>query len=169
MRQLRENGLVENAVKLGEHLKNRRLNLGLTQAKAAARLGVLREVYDRWERCEREPVVSVWPNIIAFLGYYPCHPVTSSASVVLMIRRVTGLDQKALARRVGVIHQELRHWERGKEQPNSEKRRKLKDIAEAATRQLQDAWPSGTRAGATRGKAGAVPVDGPSPSGIIPV
>lgn len=44
---------------------------GYAAADASERLGVLREVYDRWERDERAPVVSVWPSIIAFLGYYP--------------------------------------------------------------------------------------------------
>ena len=92
---MRRNGLVENAAKLGQHLKNRRLILKLTQEQAARRIGVLREVYDRWERSEREPVVSVWPSIIAFLGSYPGHPGTSAAGLILMIRRVTGLDPEA--------------------------------------------------------------------------
>ena len=133
LRDLRKKGLVESAAKLGEHLKNRRLDLGLTQAQAAARLGVLREVYDRWERNEHEPVVSVWPNIIAFLRYYPGHPVTSPSNLALMARRVTGLAQKAIARRVGVIHQEFRRWERGKALPSGGALEKLEGIVQAAT------------------------------------
>lgn len=119
LRDLRRKGLVEEAVKLGEHLKNRRLILGLTQQQAADRLRLLREVYDRWERNERAPVVSAWPSIIAFLGYYPGDPDPDTVGLVLMARRVTGLDQKALAGRLGVIHQKLRRWEHGSELPDA--------------------------------------------------
>ena len=32
--------------------------------------GTIREVYECWERLEHEPVVSAWPTLLAFLGYY---------------------------------------------------------------------------------------------------
>jgi ribosome-binding protein aMBF1 (putative translation factor) len=69
--------------------------------------------------------------MIAFLGYYPegCEP---HANVTLMARRQTGLDQKELAKRVGVMHQRLRAWEHGREQPSEDHLRRLKEIAEAA-------------------------------------
>jgi len=51
--------LVENPAKLGEHLRNRRLLLGLTQERVAFQLSTIREVYELWERDERKPVVSV--------------------------------------------------------------------------------------------------------------
>jgi transcriptional regulator with XRE-family HTH domain len=102
---------------LGEHLRNRRLALGLRQEDVAGQLGTVREVYDRWERNEREPVVSVWPLILEFLGYYPC-PQTSPADLTLMVRRTLGLEQKKLAQRMGVIHQRLRRWEHGSEVPS---------------------------------------------------
>jgi DNA-binding XRE family transcriptional regulator len=56
---------------LGEHLRNRRLELGLRQQDVAENLGTLREVYDRWERGDRNPVISEWRAILGFLGYYP--------------------------------------------------------------------------------------------------
>lgn len=68
---LRKKGLVGQPESLGDHLRNRRLVLSLKQRDAAHRLGVMREVYDLWERNERATVVSVWPSVIAFLGYYP--------------------------------------------------------------------------------------------------
>ena len=34
-------------------------------------LRTLREVYDLRERDERDPVISEWPPILAFLGCYP--------------------------------------------------------------------------------------------------
>jgi DNA-binding transcriptional regulator YiaG len=151
---LRRKGLVEGPSALGEHLRNRRLSMGLTQPQAATWLGVLREVYERWERDERQPVVSAWPSLLAFLGYYPDQPDTGTADLVLMARRVTGLDQKALAQRLGVIHQRLRRWERGNAQPSSEERQRLKVIAGTGTPHLQVGWPANASRTASRRHAG---------------
>ncbi len=124
---LRKKGLSDQPNTLGEHLRNRRLVLGLRQEDVAARLGTLREVYERWERDERQPVVSVWPLVLAFLGYYP-GPQESPADVTLMARRTLGLEQKKLAEKVGVIHQRLRRWECGSEQPSSEQISRLRAL-----------------------------------------
>lgn len=77
----------------------------------------MREVYKRWEGDEREPVVSEWPDILRFLGYYPFEEQTP-VDLVLKARRCQGVDQKTLARTFGVIHQRLRLWEHGSEIPD---------------------------------------------------
>ncbi|MGV3659294.1 MAG: helix-turn-helix domain-containing protein [Prosthecobacter sp.] len=114
---LRKKGMVEQPGTLGEHLRNRRLTLGLRQETVASQLGALREVYDRWERDERQPVVSEWPGILSFLGCYPFAQNTA-ADRVLKARRCQGMDQKQMAQAVGVIHQTLRRWEHGFEFPD---------------------------------------------------
>lgn len=111
---LRKKGLVRQPGTLGEHLRNRRLALGLRQKDAAERLGTIREVYERWERDARQPVVSEWPGILSLLGYYP-FPVVTLADLVLKARRCQGADQKRLADVLGVIHQKFRRWEGGLE------------------------------------------------------
>lgn len=111
---LRKKGMISQPRSLGQHLRNRRLMLGLSQEDVALQLGTLREVYDRWERDERQPVVSTWPGILKFLGYYPVAQQTP-ADLVLKVRRYRGLDQKGLAQVVGVIHQRQRRWELGQE------------------------------------------------------
>jgi DNA-binding transcriptional regulator YiaG len=107
---IKKKGVIPHPQTLGQHLRNRRLILGLHQEDVARQLGTLREVYERWERDEHEPVVSEWPAIIAFLGYYPARE-ENAADLVLKARRCRGMDQKSLARTVGVIHQRLRRWE----------------------------------------------------------
>jgi len=124
---LRKKGMTEQPKTLGEHLRNRRLVLGLRQEDVAERLGTMREVYERWERDEREPVVSVWPLVLAFLGYYP-GPQESFADMTLMARRTLGLEQKKLAEQVGVIHQRLRRWEHGAETPSPPELARLKGL-----------------------------------------
>lgn len=128
---LRKNGLIERPITLGEHLRNRRLVLGLRQQDVARRLNTQREVYERWERDERVPVVSVWPGIIRFLGRYP-FALLSDADLVLMARRVQGTSQKTLAGRVGVIHQTLRAWERGSDDIVPRFRARISALAESS-------------------------------------
>ncbi|MDI1312154.1 helix-turn-helix transcriptional regulator, partial [Prosthecobacter sp.] len=125
---LRKKGLFDQPRTLGEHLRNRRLELGFRQEDVAVQLGTLREVYERWERDERTPVVSEWPGILSFLGYYP-DPEETTANLVLKTRRYRGMDQKRLAQVIGVIHQRLRDWELGKSQPTAEQINQLKQIA----------------------------------------
>lgn len=125
---LRKKGLIPQPKTLGQHLRNRRLVLGLRQEDVARQFGTLREVYERWERDERQPVVSEWPAIIAFLGYYPAREETA-ADVVLKVRRCLGIDQKGLAQVVGVIHQRLRHWEHGLELPKPYHLKHLQSLA----------------------------------------
>jgi transcriptional regulator with XRE-family HTH domain len=125
---LRKKGMMDQLASLGEHLRNRRLILGLRQADVAGRLGTVREVYERWERGEREPVVSEWPGILAFLGYYPFRE-QSIADLVLKARRCQGADQKGLAATLGVIHQRLRRWEHGVEMPDGGFLHRLGELA----------------------------------------
>lgn len=125
---LSKKGLIHQPRTLGQHLRNRRLVLGLRQEDVAKQLGTLREVYERWERDKRQPVVSEWPGILRFLGYYPA-PEKTVADLVLKARRYQGMDQKGLARRVGVIHQSLRRWEHGEDIPTSDKLEHLHSLA----------------------------------------
>jgi len=104
------------------------LGLDLRQEYVATQFGTLREVFDRWERGERQPVVSEWPGILSFLGYYPFSQETA-ADLVLKTRRCQGTDQKRLANLVGVIHQRLRRWEHGSEIPDEVSMRHLTQLA----------------------------------------
>ncbi len=122
---MRKKGAVLTPSTVGEHLRNKRLSLGLRQQDVASQVGTMREVYDRWERDERQPVVSQWPRILRFLGYYPVSRETA-ADLFLQIRRSHGVDQKKLASIVGVTHQQLRRWEHGQEPIPSEAENKLK-------------------------------------------
>ena len=56
---------------VGQQLRSRRLLLKLTQEHVANHLNTRREQYERWERDEVAPEISVWPMLIRFLGYHP--------------------------------------------------------------------------------------------------
>jgi DNA-binding transcriptional regulator YiaG len=56
---------------LGEHLRTRRLTLGLSQAEAGLRLGASQFTVMNWELERRWPRAKRWAAILAFLGYDP--------------------------------------------------------------------------------------------------
>ncbi len=76
---LSKKGLIDHPRSLGQHIRNRRFTLGLSQEQVARELGSLRKVYDRWERDERQPIVFEWQGILSFLGYYPAGEETAAA------------------------------------------------------------------------------------------
>jgi transcriptional regulator with XRE-family HTH domain len=128
-RHLKRKNLLQKPTSLGAHLRNRRLLAGQTQRQAAADMGVLREVYDRWERDKTEPPVGFWKRIIAFLGYYPIpQNGRRTAHLVLMARRVQGLSQYALGRKLGVIANTVRAWENGLAEPDPVRLRRLSEF-----------------------------------------
>ncbi len=53
---------------LGDHVKKRRLDLGLSQREAARRIGVSKKAIQNWEFGLFEPTVSCAPRVIEFLG-----------------------------------------------------------------------------------------------------
>jgi transcriptional regulator with XRE-family HTH domain len=60
---------------LGDHIRKRRLDLGIFQKDVAQKIGVIAETVFRWESNESLPSVSQLPRIIRFLGYDPLQPL----------------------------------------------------------------------------------------------
>ncbi|MDE2184906.1 MAG: helix-turn-helix transcriptional regulator [Alphaproteobacteria bacterium] len=56
-------------ITIGEHLRKRRAELGLTQTEAAARLGVSLFCLWRWEHEKAQPRQEHQEALAAFLGY----------------------------------------------------------------------------------------------------
>jgi transcriptional regulator with XRE-family HTH domain len=127
---LQRKNLLQKPTSVGKHLRNHRLLAGQTQRQAATQMGVLREVYDRWERDETEPPIGFWKRLIAFLGYYPIpQNGGGTADLVLMARRVQGFSQYALGRKLGVIAKTVRLWEHGLAEPDPARLKRLRALA----------------------------------------
>jgi len=111
---------------LGDHLRKRRLDLGLLQRLVAQRLGVTKETIYNWENNRTCPPNRFVPRIIHFLGYapYDTEPEALGKRIVLW-RRTLGLTQRELARRLGVDPSTLGRWERGEGRPTSKYRDRL--------------------------------------------
>ncbi len=104
---------------LGDHLRKRRLDLGLLQKELAQRLAVHENTVNGWETNRTTPPLRFVPRIIAFLGYTPRYttPRTLEERTVVA-RRLLGLTQKDLAHRLGINPSTLGRWETGKGRPS---------------------------------------------------
>lgn len=120
----------ESPSTLGEHLRKRRLDLGMTQEQAAMHFGVTVVSYKSWEGDRNSPGIGKWPGIIDFLGYDPSPPSEDTfAKAVSALRRRLGLDKHQFAKRVGVDVKSVRNWESGKHGPFRRLREQLVGLA----------------------------------------
>ena len=102
---------------LGDHIRKRRLDLGLSQAALARRFGVNRNAITNWENAIQEPDVIRLPSVIEFLGYEPTDVFGELAELIKAKRRSLGLTQEAFGKLVGVSRETVNLWERGKREP----------------------------------------------------
>lgn len=111
-------GYPENPKTLGEHIKRRRLDLGLLQREAAQQVGASHASLVNWEKGWREPELRFMPAIIHFLGYDPTasEPTSSIGERLKAIRRARGLSRQKLAELIGIDESTLWKWERRGEQ-----------------------------------------------------
>jgi transcriptional regulator with XRE-family HTH domain len=103
----------------GDHLKKRRLELGLLQREVAAQLGVDRTSVASWEKDNTFPPSRYLPGIIRFIGYQPFADVLdkSIGEKLVLLRQLLGITQDELAARFSVGRSTLGRWERGSVSP----------------------------------------------------
>jgi transcriptional regulator with XRE-family HTH domain len=114
LKSFKRRAYVEHPTSLGEHLKKRRLELGLFQKEVARRLGVSHFGYLGWELDRSKPVARSAPAIINFLGYDPWPKDGTIGGLLLSSRRALGLTQREAAKRLriaeGVYRYERNEW-----------------------------------------------------------
>ena len=99
---------------LGEHVRKRRLELGLTQKQAAEAFGVSPWTVLNWEKDHTEPPIESMPAIIRFLDYDPFPEPKSLAERLLAKRRAMGWLIKEAARQLGIDPATWGDWESGR-------------------------------------------------------
>jgi transcriptional regulator with XRE-family HTH domain len=103
---------------LGDHIRKRRLDLGLLQRETAERMGVDETTICNWESNRTSPQIHQVPEVIRFLGYNPLQVPETLSDTLRLARKVQGLTQKEMARRLGIDPTTLARWERGKSRPS---------------------------------------------------
>jgi transcriptional regulator with XRE-family HTH domain len=120
---------IDNPVNLGDHLKNRRFELGFLQQKDVAKmLGVSPETVYNWEHNRSAPSLYQIPKVIQFLGYDPYTIKETLGGRIKRARQVLGMTQKELARKLGVDPGTLGKWERGERKPSNEMEEKATQL-----------------------------------------
>lgn len=59
-----------NPTTIVEHIRKKRMDLNLSQAVIAKRLGKSDETIKNWENRHHEPQIKFYPRFIDFLGYH---------------------------------------------------------------------------------------------------
>jgi DNA-binding transcriptional regulator YiaG len=104
---------------LGDHIRKRRLDLGLRQTDVGRFIGVSKLMACHWETHCYQPSVRQIPKIIEFLGYMPYKTPRSFGQWLKQCRQSVGLTLKQLARALSIDESTITGWERGEHQPIS--------------------------------------------------
>lgn len=100
-------------ISVGDHVRKRRLELGLLQKEAALQLEVNPWTVLNWEKGRTEPPVAAMPAIFRFLGYDPFPEPRTLPERLLAERRKMGWSIKVAAEFVAVDPGTWRQWECG--------------------------------------------------------
>ena len=113
---------------IGQHLKNRRLQLHWFQADVGRLICVSGGSIQNWERGISEPSIRHLPKIIEFLGYNPEPTPRDLPRRLVYARRILGLTQERLARALRIDPTTIWRWERGDCPPMPGKLRLLQSM-----------------------------------------
>ena len=87
---------------LGQHLKKRRIVLGLSQTAAASELGVSPFTVLNWEKARTEPPIGCMSRILRWLGYDPFPQPQPLSERMVAVRRTNGWTIGEAAKELGV-------------------------------------------------------------------
>ena len=113
---------------LGDHIRARRIDLGLFQSEVAAQIGVHPLTITNWEGNATQPPVQYIPTIIRFLGYDPLPPADGFPELLARARRTLGLSQRKMADTLGVDPATVEDWEAGRHRPTGKSLDRVRGI-----------------------------------------
>jgi len=113
---------------LGDHLRARRLDLGLEQKDAARMIGVHPASITKWELNRSQPSIRHYPRISEFLGYCILQHPGDEGERLRQLRRQAGLSIRKLAETLGVDEGSLSAWEAGTRRPSGRSLAKISGL-----------------------------------------
>jgi transcriptional regulator with XRE-family HTH domain len=102
---------------LGDHIRKKRLDLGLLQREVAEKIGVDESTIYNWERQRTQPEIRFIASIIEFLGYDPLPQPEAFPERLKTYRVKMGLSQRKLAAKLGIDPGTVGGWESGRHKP----------------------------------------------------
>ena len=106
---------------LGDHIRKKRLDLGLFQKDVAKQIRVNKDTIHIWETNRTEPELRLIPHIIDFLGDVPYDPTWSSGPRLKAVRSALRLSQEKFAKKIRVDESTIAEWEREEQKPTKKK------------------------------------------------
>jgi transcriptional regulator with XRE-family HTH domain len=115
LKATRPSKIPQNPKTLGDHIKKRRLELGLFQSDVAEIIGVTEPTVTNWEKNRTQPALRALPKIVEFFGNdpIPCDKKNLSETL-LKYRKCRGLTQQELANQIGIDPTTLSRMERNR-------------------------------------------------------
>lgn len=103
---------------IGEHIRKKRIDMGLLQQDVAKTIGVCKQTIGYWERGIFNPEIIHIPNIIEFLGYIPfeCN-YNDPIERLKHFKLINGMSYERLGKVMGRDPEQLTDWLSGKIRP----------------------------------------------------
>jgi transcriptional regulator with XRE-family HTH domain len=102
-------GYPEFPITVGEHIRKKRMDLGLLQREVAEIIGVTESSIWNWEH-GTEPELHYNPNIIRFLGYIPFDCPDDTVGRLAWYKRANGLTLNELGQQMQRHPDQLQEW-----------------------------------------------------------
>lgn len=102
---------------LGEHIRKRRLDLGLLQIEVARIIGVTESTVWNWEH-GTEPELIHTPAVLAFIGYVPWEEPEEPVGRLAYFKKANGLSYKKLGALMERDPEQLENWLSGRVKPS---------------------------------------------------
>ncbi|GAB4180106.1 MAG: hypothetical protein Kow00100_22060 [Geothermobacteraceae bacterium] len=109
--------LVKEPITLGDHLRRRRLELGLYQKDVAIQIGVTTSTIWNWENGWSTIALGYMPKIINFLGYNPLPHPEGLMERLAWYKQFKGLTLEQLGAEMGRDPEQLSDWLSGRHNP----------------------------------------------------
>ncbi len=123
-------GYPEFPITVGDHIRKRRMDLGLLQSDVAEIIGVTESSVWNWEH-GTEPGLQYNPKIIEFLGYIPFDCPDDTVGRLAWYKRAMGMNLDQLGEIMGRDPEQLSDWLSRRHNPFSMNRDKIELFLES--------------------------------------
>ena len=122
--------LSQEPVTLGDHLRRRRLELGLYQKDVAAQIGVTTSTIWNWEHGWTVDFRYI-PQIITFLGYNPIPCPDDIIEKLAWFKQINGLTLEQLGVEMGREPEQVGEWLIGRHRPCQSNRKMIEGFLQS--------------------------------------
>jgi len=117
---------------LGEHIRKKRLDLGLLQVEVARHIGITESTVWNWEHGTEPELIHI-PAVLDFLGYVPWDCPADSVGRLAYFKKVKGLSLQRLGSFMGRDPEQLEDWLSGRVKPCKKNKQSINEFLNRKT------------------------------------